>query len=841
MKHLAVAAALALCLLTSGAAAAPEAFEVGPHNKDQLPGGKEADGIMGDFVLRNDKVEAVVSGNLPLRRANMSTFYGPTGVTPGCLYDLTLRGANNDQITIYCPSYQQGTVSYVRIAEAPAREAAVETVVTAANNNGIYKRHLYRLRDGWQGVLVVTTLRNEGREPVTMRADDRWTNFRVGGIWAGDVAWADAIDPADKVGYAFAPLDPETHKPAGAGKQEQVLRPGQEQTFARFLAVGRSPAEAVGVVAALRGPTGIVSGKIVEKSGAPIATGAVYLLSADGALPAYPDDKGAFAVRIPPGRHTVNVFDMGRPVSQKVVSVSENGDARLDDELPAASAITFDIRDADGRSIPCKAQFIGRNGTKSPELGPRDRAHGCVDQYHSEKGQFRVQVPPGEYEVVVTRGIEHTHLRQSVKVEAARTVQVKGALRRVVNTPGWVSADFHNHTTQSGDNTCGTDDRIINLAAEHLEFAPTTEHNRLYDWRPHIEKLGLKDEMNTVKGLELTGSGAHFNSFPFEPVPHTQDAGAPVWNKDPRLNAITLRDWQGPNADRWIQINHPDMVENFIDRDGDGRADGGYVHVGQFIDAVETENGVGMNYGMSILANAPFVIARNATTRLEEVRYVTEFVWLQLLNRGHRMWGVCVADAHSVYGNGVGGWRMYVPSSTDRPADIDWKEISRNAKAGKTMLTTGPYLEVETTDGVRAGGITKAKGSIDLNVRVQCTDWIDIDRVQVLVNGRQAKELNYTRKSHPQMFSNSVVKFDQTIRVPLAEDAHLIVVATDEDGNLSTGFGTSPQAQMRPVAYHNPIFVDVDGNGFTPNGDTLGYELPVKKLTVDDVKELLAR
>ena len=36
--------------------AAPEAFEIGPDNKDQLPGGKEADGIIGDFVLRNDKI-----------------------------------------------------------------------------------------------------------------------------------------------------------------------------------------------------------------------------------------------------------------------------------------------------------------------------------------------------------------------------------------------------------------------------------------------------------------------------------------------------------------------------------------------------------------------------------------------------------------------------------------------------------------------------------------------------------------------------------------------------------------------------------------------------------------
>jgi hypothetical protein len=584
-----------------------------------------------------------------------------------------------------------------------------------------------------------------------------------------------------------------------------------------------------------------VSGKVTGPDGSSVPTAAVVVGTGDGKFPAYPDAEGAYRFRLPPGSTEVRFTDIGRPPVARAVSTAADGESKLDVQLEAASAIEFDVRDDAGRSIPCKAQFLGRGDTKNPDLGPRDRAHGCVDQYHSEKGQFRVQVPPGRYDVVVTHGIEYTHLRQTVSVEPGKTVRVEGTLKRVVNTPGWVSCDFHNHSTPSGDNTCGTDDRIINLAAEQVEFAPTTEHNRLYDWRPHIEKLGLKDQLKTVKGLELTGSGAHFNSFPFEPVPHTQDNGAPVWSKDPRLNAITLRDWQGVNADRWIQINHPDMVENFIDRDGDGRADGGYVHLGQMIDAVETENGIGMNYGMSILADAPFVIGRNATTRQEEVRYVTEFVWLQLLNRGHRMWGVCVSDAHSVYGYGVGGWRMYVPSSTDHPADVDWKEIARNAKAGRAMLTAGPYLEVEANDGTKPGASTRATAFIDLKIRVQCTDWIDIDRVQVLVNGRQRKDLNFTRKSQPQMFSDAVLKFDQTIRVPLSEDAHLIVVATDEDSDLTTGFGTSPQAKMRPTAYHNPIFVDTDGNGFTPNGDTLGWDLPVKKLTVDEVKRMLAR
>ena len=39
--------------------AKPEAFEIGPQDTAQLPGGKEADGIIGDFVLRNDSI----SGN----------------------------------------------------------------------------------------------------------------------------------------------------------------------------------------------------------------------------------------------------------------------------------------------------------------------------------------------------------------------------------------------------------------------------------------------------------------------------------------------------------------------------------------------------------------------------------------------------------------------------------------------------------------------------------------------------------------------------------------------------------------------------------------------------------
>jgi hypothetical protein len=812
--------------------AAPEAFATGPANTETLPGGKEADGIAGDFVLRNDRVEAVISGNLPLRRANMSTFYGPNGITPGCLYDLTLRGTNNDQITIFSPAGQQGPVSHVRIVkDGSDGEALIETYVSAASSNGLSKQHEYRLRDGWQGVLVTTTYRNEGDQTFKVATDDRWTTFPVNGTFSG-IRWADAVDPADKAGYAYAIVD----GPPVSGSRE--LKPGQTLRFSRFLAVGTSPAEALGVVAARRGKTGEVSGRVRETGGAPVPTAALtirHVTNPEARTIAYPDAQGRFRFRLPEGDYTVEAADTGRAAAKHPLKVAADARAELDITMARAAAVEFAIADDLGRSIPCKVQFHGVDGTTSPNLGPQNRAHGCVDQYHSARGSFRVALPPGRYRVVVTRGIEHTHLQQTIELRPEQTVQVKGVLRRVVDTTGWVSADYHNHSTPSGDNTTGTDDRIINLAAEHIEFAPTTEHNRLYDWSPHIEKLGLSEFIQTVPGLELTGSGPHLNSFPFTPELFRQDNGAPVWSRDPRISAITLRDWQGAEPDRWIQINHPDMVENFIDRDADGEVDGGYQGLAGLIDGIETQN-----YQTSeLLSGRPFRVGRN-NVRQEVVIYHREFIWLQMLNRGHQYAGMAVSDAHSVYGNGVGGWRMYMPSQSDHPPEIDWRENSRHAKSGRSILTTGPFLQVRTGDGTLPGGTTRSPGGVKLHVKVQCTDWIDIDRVQILVNGRQRKDLNFTRQSHPEWFGNGVIKFERTLDVRLSQDAHLIVVAVGEQFDLSTGYGTSPQSRLKPFAYHNPIFVDVDGGGFTPNGDLLDWPLPVKKLTVDDVRQLTA-
>ncbi|MCB1228086.1 MAG: CehA/McbA family metallohydrolase, partial [Verrucomicrobiales bacterium] len=702
-------------------------------------------------------------------------------------------------------------------------------VTTAAVGGGVFKRHLYRVTDGESAIRIETTLRNESSEPIKVSTRDDWMRFNETGTVTGGIRWADAINPAHRCGYALAV---ESVEGVEKWSENLDLAPGQQVTVRRVFAVGTSPAEAAGEAMRLTGAAvKPLSGRVTE-GGQPATGVAISVPIGEATLLAYPDADGRFTLQVPKSVAEVTLQSLGR--ADQVVPVPADGNLG-EIKVPAAARVRFAITDEKGADIPCKALFAGVDGTPNPNLGPRERAHGCRDQYHSETGNFTVALPPGSYDVSVVRGPEYGLHREKITLTAGQEVQIKASLKRQVDSTGWISADFHNHSTPSGDNVCDTDGRLISLAAENVEFAPTTEHNRLYDWKPLIEKLGLSPFLNTVKGMELTGRGQHFNCFPLEPVPYVQDNGAPVWNDDPRVTALTLRRWQGEKPSRWIQFNHPNLGYLFADRNEDGTVDGGFYGVGDLIDGAESQN----FSDSRILSDVPFTVSRTSGSLAAKTSLIREFAWRQLLNLGHRLVAVAVCDAHYVYGNGVGGWRIYLPSKTDAPDKLSWDDLSPHAKAGHIILSSGPFLEVSTTSGAIAGDDVRGTGGIDLHVRVQCSDWIDVDRVQILVNSRPVPELLYTRESHPDWFGSGVVKFDRTIHVPLEVDAHVIVVADHRTRTLEPGFGTSDQAKLRPCAYNNPIYVDVDGNGFQPNYDTLDYPLSPAVISADQARRLL--
>ncbi len=829
--------ALLLVWAVTAQRGAVEAVEIGRHNTNMMPTGKEADGIVGDFVLRNGRIEALISGAQPLRRANMTTEYGY--VLQGVIYDLDLRGAGNDQMTAFRPAGEGGEISYVRVVEDGSKgRGVIEAVRTASKGDGLYTRHEYRIESDWQHILITSTFRNESSEPKKIAPRPVWKAFSQ--EWeAGKIRVGDSIDPFDKRAYAFGP----------AGKtavleKEVELKPGEERVVQVVLGVADSPLAAYGVVAGLMGPALEVSGAVRGRDGEPAIHGSLLVTVADERLPHYPDAKGVMSFRLPPGDYQAVFEDIGRDPVERKFSVRPRQAARLDMEVERASLVKMEIRDERGDFSPGKVQFIGVDGTPTPNFGTDYRAHGGDHQYQTHDGSVRQQVPPGKYLLRVTRGPEFDLEEKTIEVAKGQTVDVSVTLKRTVDTTGWVGTDYHAHSTPSGDNYCSTTDRLINFAAEHIEFAPTTEHNRIYDWAPLIERLGLGSHLKTVPGIELTGSGQHLNAFPLTEDRFAQNGGAPLWNYDPRINAIMLRNWGTPTtqeggsrydteanarnkvpyfgggSDRWVQANHPIVGNVFFDRDGDREVDGGFVGFEELVDAAEV-------WSTEILNLNPTYQTKGVAGGGNKGQQNRTFGWLQMLNQGRRVWCVAVSDAHRVFGNGVGGWRTYVPSSADEPARIDPVEVIANSKAGRMMITNGPFLKVTTGDGLPIGSTVISEGHIDLKIQVQTPNWMDVDRVQVLVNGRQPKEYNFTKQANPSMFKTGVVRFDETVRVRLARDAHLIVVAVGENSDLEKGWGRNPYGNMHPIAYTNPIFVDTDRNGFQASGDTLGHPLMV--------------
>jgi hypothetical protein len=333
--------------------------------------------------------------------------------------------------------------------------------------------------------------------------------------------------------------------------------------------------------------------------------------------------------------------------------------------------------------------------------------------------------------------------------------------------------------------------------------------------------------------MELTGAPLpvnHQNAFPLVAKPRTQDGGGPTTHANPILQIERLALWDD-KSDKLVQGNHPNLPQILGDRDLNGEPDEGFRKMFGFMDVVEV-------HPPELIFTRPEV---DSTGKLPRNPI---YHWMQMLNMGYRIPGVVNTDAHYNF-HGSGGWRNYVKCSTDDPAKIDTMEMVRQSEAGHMIVTNGPFLEVSAkADGEKLaipGDDLAAPGKkIELSIRVQCPNWFDINRVQVFLNGRPAKHLNFTRREHAERFSKETVRFDQRLTVELAEDTHVIVAAAGEGLELGPVFGPFWGKKV-PTAVSNPIFVDIDGGGFTPNGDRLDVELPLpqgfrKEASADEQK-----
>lgn len=793
------------------------------------PQGKEVDCIYGDHVIRNDQIVAVIAHPVAGRNANMTVRN-----VGGAIIDMSRRRLQNDQLSAF---YVGAARFDYRALEVSSTGDQVTWKTTAQATDGKPEVSVeYRLRDGDPYVHIRSTFTNRSSLPLNvelvdaMRADRSFqfgVDKELNLFWAYDHWWGQAYGVIPE-GHTIQ-VDQESlqrGRPVLYYLKDQAkqvtIQPGETYVLERKLFPAASLLELKGIAGQLvgrslrevqievRDPTGPVAGAKISVA----AAGQPY-----GEARTFADGRLHFA--LPDGQYEATISALGRPEKTVPINTSDEAEHRV--ELAACGYVVGQITDDHQQPVACKVEFRGvaSAGTANPFFGPDTFEHALHNLYYTHDGRFRQPIGPGSYEVIISHGPEYDAHFTRVEVKPGQDTPLQARLVRRVDTQGWVSTDFHSHSSPSGDNTSSQLGRVLNLLCEHIEFAPCTEHNRISTYVPHLETLRATTRMATCSGIELTGELLpvnHQNAFPLVRRPRTQDGGAPLIDTNPVIQIERLALWDNA-SDKLVQENHPNIVQVLADRDLDGKYDGGFEKMFGLMDVIE------VHPPQSIFSPPP-------KDQTERERGNTIFHWLQLLNMGYRIPGVVNTDAHYTF-HGSGWLRNYLKSSTDNPEEIEVMDMVHAAEEGHVVMTNGPFLEVSLTSERESGQkpaipgdqVNAPEGKAKLHVRVQCPNWHDVNRVQVFLNGRPAPELNFTRRTHPDRFTNEVVKFDHQIDLDLEGDTHVIVATAGEGLKLGPVMGPEHGEDM-PVAVSNPIFVDVNGNGFEPNGDLLDFPLP---------------
>jgi hypothetical protein len=825
--------ALLAVLLAAPASHGADLVQLTPDNWDEYaPRGKEVDCIYGDYVLRNDRIIAVIAKPIAGRNANMTV----QGVR-GAVIDLTLREAPNDQLSAFYPTAARYPLALSGANEEEPRaqrgERVAFTVGAEAAEGHPAVTVTYELADGAPALVVTTVYENSHDQPLevdlvdALRADrsfamDTTADRRL--FWAYDEWWNQAYgvlaeDHTVRVTGGGRPSLQYEHD----GAARVRLAPGEKHTLVRRLFPAENTLDVMAIAAELKGESTQPVSLTLKDDAGPVA-GAFVTFQSDGKQHGRgrSDEEGRLTTRLPAGRYEVEIEAFGRPKQNVSLDASSAVEQTVELEMPGF--VTANITDDARRPIPCKVAFYGVEGTPDPNWGPDTFVYGVQNLRYTPDGRFRAEINPGKYRIAVSYGPEYDAVFTEIEVARGQETNITARLKRVVDTRGWISSDFHSHSSPSGDNTSSQLGRVLNLLCEHIEFAPCTEHNRISTYDPHLKTLGAERLMATCTGMELTGQPLpvnHQNAFPLEHKPRTQDGGGPQTDADPVVQIERLALWDN-GADKLVQGNHPNLVQILGDRNQDGHADEGFEKMIGFMDVIEVHP-----------PQTIFTPQKELPQGRDRGNPI--FHWMQMLNLGYRVPGVVNTDAH--YNHHGSGWiRNYLESPTDDPAEIDTMEIVHAAEHGHVLMTTGPFMEVRLraaeagphAAGIMGDDVVAPGGKAELHVRVQCPNWMDVNRVQVFVNGRPAEELNFTRRTHAGHFSDGVVKFDERIPLALEQDAHVIVAAIGEGLDLKAVYGEQ-FGNRPPVAVSNPIFVDVDGEGFKPNGDLLGLPLPLPK------------
>lgn len=441
--------------------------------------------------------------------------------------------------------------------------------------------------------------------------------------------------------------------------------------------------------------------------------------------------------------------------------------------LPDTGRLRVRVSDENGQPLPAKASLVGFDASPDPRntatifileveafvFGTPTKQQGEVPfglagvHFIDPTGDSgEIAVPPGVYEVVASRGPEYSVQQQRVTVVSGETTSVDAILTRVVDSGGFVAADYHVHLLNSFDCGVTRDERVLTMMAEGVDFFAATDHDFVTDLRADITRLGGDDLVATVPGVETTTFNlGHFNIWPLTLDPTSHIGGAPDWGRAgvaPGMDYPSLGNYDLSPAELFALAPEGSVVQaNHFNS-----SNLGYFHLAgidtamvppqSFTDPTRIrQNPETTNlYDDGLTALELWIESSRSQAALFEAANLGD--WFNLLNQGLIKTGTADSDTHSTAIVQAGGPRNYVASPVDDPLSISAAALAESVNAGNVVGSNAPFVRITIEgDGGELAGlelglphVVTATSTPTLHLNVQSPEWAEFDTIEIYAN-----------------------------------------------------------------------------------------------------------
>lgn len=590
---------------------------------------------------------------------------------------------------------------------------------------------------------------------------------------------------------------------------------------------------------------------------------------------------GAFSARVPAG----DVAWELRPLRGSAVVRGSGGTVEpggmLDlgilsyDSAPRLVVHVRDVSSGASEGTLARVVVVGVGETEDPILGSTAAGSPAGNMALTDvAGDVELNLPAGSYQVWATRGMRSSISRELVELgDEAADVEVTLEVEQldVIPDEGFLTADFHVHSSASFDSSLPTTDRLLAFLAEGVDAIVSTEHDVIFDYGPTLASLEetfpeeWRGRIGTFVGIESTPSTpwedfvntiGHHNAFPLTHVPTASAGGAPA---DELVNLAELygrlRALPSPVEQPLLQLNH-------------GRGSRyGTVWLGYFdscgFDPAAPFDESSLCFGAESASGVrpwdfdlmEIINGKNAEQFVHMSRD-----WLAMVRFSPGVsspLATANSDSHRLVRDQA-GYPVTV-LRTDIPlGDLDDEALVQTVRGGAMAGALGVFVwatareegsEIDVGPGRTV--LAAPSGRVVLQVRVAAAPWVRVDEIRVRVDGAVLRRLGSDELLTPEdpFGVDGVVRFEgevdlsDTILVadafitveagfPLSRvgdlDGDGVVDATDNNGDgsvdeddleggIAIGEPSPEMAIIAPgahaVGYINPIFVDIDGDG----------------------------